>query len=229
MDRRRYDLEQMEDPALAPHALADAFVGMRRLNRASLGVHWSVAGVERVARGLASWSALDVGCGDGTVLRQLARRAETRSERFEGRGVDLLAPGVELARRLTGSGLPLTFEVEDLFKLDANEARWDVVHTSLVLHHMDDAEAAGAARQMVRLARVGVVINDLHRAPLSWAGAAAGARLVTRSPIVHADAPHSVLRAFRRAEIEAIGAASGAAKVELHWRFPYRWVMTLWR
>ena len=48
---------------------------------------------------------------------------------------------------------------------------FDVVHASLVVHHLEPADASALLREMARVARLGVVVNDLVRGRLAWLGA----------------------------------------------------------
>ena len=41
----------------------------------------------------------------------------------------------------------------------------------MVVHHLEPADAVALLREMARVARLGVVVNDLVRGRLYWAGA----------------------------------------------------------
>ena len=66
------------------------------------------------------------------------------------------------------------------------------------------------------------VINDLERGRLNLCLVAIGARLVTRSPIVHTDASRSVRAAFTVNEMRAIALRAGLANAVVERRFPCR-------
>ena len=230
LSRRDGELEVMERADLPREDLDEALVELRRMNRLFGGVRMSAHAVgEEMSRAQSSqgpFTMLDVGCGDGEIGRQVARLAASRGHAFSSLGVDLTEASIDLARRLTPPGWPLRFERVDLFDMDESQ-RFDVVHTSLVMHHLSEREGALALKKMLRLARRCVIINDLHRSSIAWLGAWLGSRLVTRSHVVHADAPHSVRRAFVREELEALAERSGASRHALRWEFPFRWLMRL--
>jgi hypothetical protein len=77
---------------------------------------------------------------------------------------------------------------------------------------------------MERTARVGWLINDLHRHWLAWAGFRLLAFVLRWHPIVAHDGALSVRRAFTRAELEALLAAAGV-QAEIRWHFPFRWTV----
>jgi ubiquinone/menaquinone biosynthesis C-methylase UbiE len=97
---------------------------------------------------------------------------------------------------------------------------FDVGHASLVLHHLERAEAVAFLAELGRVSRLGVVINDLARGRLTLLGARVLLPLLTRNAWTRHDGVLSVRRAWTRREAEAlvrdaglrrIGAASGLA------------------
>jgi 2-polyprenyl-3-methyl-5-hydroxy-6-metoxy-1,4-benzoquinol methylase len=96
---------------------------------------------------------LDVGCGPGTITVDLAGRVAP------GRvvGLDASADPLDEARSLAGrAGVAVTFEVGDVYALDAADNSFDVVHAHQVLQHLTDPVAA--LREMARVCRPGGVI-----------------------------------------------------------------------
>jgi hypothetical protein len=66
---------------------------------------------------------------------------------------------------------------------------------------------------MSRVARVGIVVNDLARGRLAWLGAAAIATLLTSNRYTRHDAPLSVRRAYTLAEVGGLLADAGVRPV----------------
>ena len=91
------------------------------------------------------------------------------------------ADGLELA---IGDGLALSYP----------DRSFDIVHSSLVLHHLGSAAAVALMREMSRIARLGVVVNDLDRSRLGWIGAWLLGHLLTANRYTRNDAPLSVRR-----------------------------------
>jgi SAM-dependent methyltransferase len=86
----------------------------------------------------------------------------------------------------------------DVARLPFPPNAFDVAVASLFLHHLDDLRALGALKAMDDLAREAMIWSDLHRDPLSLAGA----RLMTlgAAPIIRHDAVVSVRAGFTRRE-----------------------------
>jgi 2-polyprenyl-3-methyl-5-hydroxy-6-metoxy-1,4-benzoquinol methylase len=104
---------------------------------------------------------------------------------------------------------------------------FDVVHCALVLHHFsDDSDAARALAQMSKLARKGVVVNDLHRNLFAYSAIWILTRVFSRSRILQNDAPLSVARAFTRQELLQLAGTAGLSGVRIKWQWAFRWMMT---
>lgn len=93
-------------------------------------------------------SLLDVGCGPGTLTIDLARHV------LPGRvvGVDAASGVLEGARaRAAEAGVDVEFVVGDVYRLDAPDDSFDVVHAHQVLQHL--TRPIDALREFRRVAR----------------------------------------------------------------------------
>ena len=66
---------------------------------------------------------------------------------------------------------------------------------------------------MARVARLGIVVNDLDRGRVHWLGAWLIAHLITGNRYTRHDAPLSVRRAYRRREMRELLAEAGLRPV----------------
>ena len=106
--------------------------------------------------------------------------------------------------------------------LDLEDGSVDVATCSLVLHHLEPAEAAQALRELGRVARVGVVVNDLVRTRLGLLGAHTVIRVLTRNAITRHDAVMSVRRAYTRRELLGLVQEAGLRPVHVRGWLGYR-------
>ena len=67
---------------------------------------------------------------------------------------------------------------------------------------------------MARVARLGVVVNDLERSRLGWIGAWLMAHLLTGNRYTRHDAPLSVRRSYRAVEMAALLRDAGTIPVK---------------
>jgi ubiquinone/menaquinone biosynthesis C-methylase UbiE len=106
-------------------------------------------------------------------------------------------PGIESV-----AGLELV--VADGRSIPYPDGAFDVAHSSLVIHHLDPGDAVTFLREMARVSRRGVVLNDLVRGRLYLLGAWLLSHLVSGNRLSRNDAPLSVRRAYSRDELRSL-------------------------
>lgn len=163
---------------------------------------------------------LDVGFGQGDMLRAIAGLAARRGRAVELVGVDLNPRSETAAREATDPGLPIRWITGDYHDL-ASE-RWDMIVSSLVAHHMSDDERHSFLRFMESEARHGWLVNDLHRQRLPFTGYPVLASLLLVDPIVRRDGQLSIARSFRVDEWQAMLAEVGICDATIRRWFPWR-------
>jgi SAM-dependent methyltransferase len=219
-ERVRRD-EQMDDPALDPGVYDAVLRDLSRVNAWTFAARPTLAFLERAARGMESFRLLDVGFGHGDMLRRIARWARRRGLEADLVGVDLNPRSEIAARAATPADLPIAFVTGDYRDVPG---RFDFVVSSLVAHHMSDAELDAFIRFMEAGAERAWLINDLHRHRLAYHGFPVLARLIGAHRIVREDGRLSIARSFRphewRTILAAAGVPEGAARIVRH--FPLR-------
>lgn len=169
---------------------------------------------------------LDVGTGAADIPVALLERARRNGLQLEVLATDV-RPEILLSakRRTTGIG-GLTIGSNDRDVLSQADRSFDVVHCSLVLHHLEPAEAISLLAEMGRVAARAVIVNDLDRARRWWWAARLLTQVITRNRYTRHDAPLSVRRAYRPAEIRRLAAAANLLPVaELRSRIAYRYAL----
>jgi len=115
------------------------------------------------------------------------------------------------------------------FSLPFRDNSFDIVTSGHFFHHFSLEENRVVIAEALRVARVGVAINDTrrHLAPLLFCKLLA---LTSRfGPITKLDAPASVLQAYTLDEIREFSASLNARRVEVVRRFPFRFGLLLWK
>ena len=213
--------EQMDDPRLDP-AIYDAVLrDLSRVNRWTLAARPTLAFLARAVGKARSFSLLDVGFGQGDMLRTIAFWARRRDLAVQLVGVDLNPRSEIAARAATPPQLGIEFRSGDYRN---SSDPFDFVVSSLVAHHMSAVELRDFIRFMEANATRGWMINDLHRHRLAHLGYPVLARLIGAHRIVREDGTLSIARSFRPAEWRSIladaGVPEGAARIVR--RFPFR-------
>jgi SAM-dependent methyltransferase len=208
----------MDDPALSPEEYQAVLADLGRVNRWTFATRPTLGFLARATRGSKAFSLLDVGFGDGGMLRAVA--AWAKKQRIEARlvGVDLNPKSEAAARAATPAGLAIEWRTGDYADLGA----FDFVVSSLVAHHMTAAQLAAFLRWMEQHAARGWLVNDLHRHRFAYAGYPLLARLLGVHRIVREDGRLSIARAYRPAEWRTILAEAGITEARIVRRFPFR-------
>ena len=223
---RSNELEQMEAPGIAEQTLVDVLGDLARTNTITLARPATLAWLSRATRSMprgTSFPLLDVGSGQGDMLRAIWRWAKRRGLEPRLTGVDLSPWSATAAEAATDPAWGIRYVTGDVFTYAPAE-RIDFVVSSLVAHHMPDDVLVKFIDWMEATARVGWFVSDLHRHWIAYYGFWLISRAALMHPMVRQDGLVSVTRAFTRADWEHLLALSGAPRdqIEVAWRFPFR-------
>lgn len=221
MRARAFQAELLDAPHHDPEELAHSLGQVAQVNR------W-LGGNRALKRHLAPWlralpdaSVLDVGTGNGATLRDVLAWSRRRGVTWSGVGVDLGRQTTALASE-AGSVVVLG----DALTLPFADDAFDVALCTLTLHHFRDDDAVALVREMARVSRSVVLVNDLERTRLNHLGARALAATVWRSNrLTRHDGPLSVRRSFTAAELAEVGRRAGLAGARVRRHFPWRIVL----
>jgi len=196
--------------------LLDEEVTDQRLLRANLrdmaqANRWLGAN-RAVVRQVAAWleemppeqtpRVLDVATGGADLPYMLQRWGERHGRTLTVLGCDLSRNVLEIAA-LETRHTPVLLVQGDALRLPFADNGVDIVTCTQALHHFSRDAAVRLLRELTRVARIGVIVNDLRRSYLAYWGA----RLLAYgpvSPLSRHDGPLSVLRAYTPAEVSAL-------------------------
>ncbi|MEO6152379.1 MAG: methyltransferase domain-containing protein [Croceibacterium sp.] len=216
---RRIADELMDDPALDPGTYRAVLADLARVNTVTLARRPTLAFVRRAVGRRKAFRLLDVGFGDGDMLRAIARWAQRRGIAPELTGIDLNPRSKFAAEREPGA-LPIRYLTGDFADLAGQE--WDCVISSLVAHHMSEPELVTFLRFMEAEGGAGWFVNDLDRHPLAYAAWPLLARAAGWHRIVRLDGHTSIARSFRTAEWHALLGRAGISAARVTRQFPFR-------
>jgi len=222
---RRADAEELMDAEnLDPQTYAEVVHELARVNTLTLARRPTLGFLGRVAkdRALASGPLriLDVGFGDGDMLRAVAQWASHAGVRVALTGIDLNSRSLAAARQATPPGMGIDWRIGDYADLAGQQ--WDVIISSLVAHHMSCAQLVAFLRFMDTEAQAGWLINDLHRHGFAYFGFPALARTMRWHPIVRHDGQLSIARSYRPREWLPILAEAEITNARVYRAFPFR-------
>ncbi len=218
--RRASEDELMDAADLDAGTYAALIADLARVNTITLARPPTLAWLGQATQGMDSFSLVDVGFGHGDMLRAIAHWALRHGKAATLTGVDLNPRSAPVAAAATDPGLRIRYLTGDATALGLAP---DLIVSSLVAHHMRDAELVGFIGWMEATARRGWFINDLHRHRLAWIGFRLLAGVLRWHPIVRHDGALSVRRAFVRSDWDGLLAAAGVADARVRWHPPFRW------
>jgi 2-polyprenyl-3-methyl-5-hydroxy-6-metoxy-1,4-benzoquinol methylase len=226
---RNLQPELMDDPALDHQEHLRALRGLARVH-AVTGTSarlWKPIQALIQRLGSKELTIMDVGCGDGVLLRQIWTRANRMGCKLRLVGCDFSPRALDLCRRAeAASKIPVELHQIDVTAEQLPEGA-DVIINSLFLHHFTEPSVVYILKQFAASARRLVLIEDLLRSQLGYALCWVGVHLLTRSSVVHTDGPLSVRAAFTLPEIRTLVEQAGMTNplVYRHWpeRFMIEW------
>lgn len=220
LEKRATEDELMDDPALDAGTYTRVLHDLARVNTITMARRPTLAFLARAIGAQKRFNLLDVGFGDGDMLRAIAKWAKRRGIEARLVGVDLNPRSVAAARDGTPAELAIEYRAGDYADL-AGEG-WDCVISSLVAHHMSRAQLIAFLRFMEREAQAGWLVNDLHRHGFAYTGWPLLAGVMRWHPIVRHDGHLSIARSYRPGEWPPLLAEAGIERARVYRAFPFR-------
>jgi len=218
--------ELMDEPAQDRGELARSLADLRGVNRWLGGTRVVLHHLEELfeRHPQPSYRIVDLATGSGDIPLQVARWARERDVQVEIVATDNHATTLELARQHTLDEPAVRVAEADALALPWPDDSFDVALLSTALHHFDDErDCLRVLREMHRVARIGLIVNDLARSRAALLGARLLAATVWRThPVTRHDGPLSIRRAFTPSELRALAARAGFRNAVVRAHVPFR-------
>lgn len=216
LSTRAMEEEQMDAADLDPATYARILADLAQVNRLTLSHRPTLAYVKRMTAGRDRFTLLDVGFGDGDLLRAIHAWAGRAGKQAVLTGVDL-NPNSAAVAAAASPGMAIDWITGDYAAL----GRFDLIVSGLVAHHMSEAQQIAFLRHMAAHATIGWHVNDLHRHRLAYLGYPLLARIMGWHRIVREDGTLSIARGYRPAEWRALLDRAGV-DATVSRAFPFR-------
>jgi 2-polyprenyl-3-methyl-5-hydroxy-6-metoxy-1,4-benzoquinol methylase len=221
LDTRSRQAEQMDSADLDAATYAIVLRDLAAVNRVTMSGRPTLSFLDRAVGAAKRLKVLDVGYGQGDMLRRIARWAKKRGIAAELVGIDLNANSAPTARAATPPDMRIDYRTGDY--ADLAGGGFDIVLSSFVTHHMSEPELLAFLAFMEAESVRGWLVNDLHRHRFAYAGYPVLARLMGWHRIVRQDGQLSIARSFRPADWHELLARAGLDGVaQVLRRFPFR-------
>ena len=168
---------------------------------------------------------IDLGCGSGDMLRKVASFGKKGGYTFRLIGIDANKDAMVYARQLSKNYPEISFTDCDIFSDEFESLQYDVVLTTLFLHHFKEDQIINILSAAKKKSKLGIVINDLHRNLMAYYLFKLVCLTIKNKMIIE-DGLTSILRGFKRKELENFSKKLQVApQIKWKWAFRYQWII----
>ena len=202
---------------------SDLFQNLRELdmiNRLLGGHSATLIGLKQIMTDKSkTYHIIDFACGGGDTLKAVADWAKKENYSVKLMGFDLLSSAIEFAKT-ESEDYDIEWRVGDFNTIKLPEC--DIAICALVCHHFYDYQLDLFLKKMKQSAKIGALINDLHRNCLAYYGISILTRLFSKSYLVKNDARLSVLKGFTKQEWQVILKNLNLKTYSVKWIWAFR-------
>ena len=227
---RSQQLEIMDDLDFQGKEMKNVLGDLKKINKWLGGNTITLKGIEKLLSGFNkndTITVLDIGCGDGEMLRKCAEYAKKNNLKFEGFGIDFNENILEYAENQSRNFPNLKFQKVDVFLEEELIPNCDIAICTLFLHHFNNKKIETLLKVLLRKVNKGIVINDLQRSKSAFELFKLISKLFLKTKTAKHDGLVSIARGFKKNELENISQKIPNQQSEIHWRwaFRYQWVV----
>ena len=220
--------ELMDDFSMKGELLRDTLDKLGSINKWLGGNRITINGIKQLLANKPKEkpvSIIDLGCGHGDILRLVADFGRKKGYNFKLIGVDANQDAVDYAKDLSINYPEISFRNEDIFSEKFQDLNFDIALTTLFLHHFKEDEIVGLLSKLTNKATIGMVVNDLQRSEIAY-GLFKLLGIVISNDMIKQDGLTSILRAFKRKELEQISNKLNLkSQIRWQWAFRYQWLI----
>jgi len=226
---RSNQLEIMDDFQLRGDEMRALLTDLKRVNQWLGGNSITINGLKKLLKNHSNRKSiviLDVGCGDGAILRECAKWAIKKNIDVKLIGIDanpyILQEAINRSEEIKNT----TFKVFDVFSRNEELPEYDIALCTLFLHHFKEAQIVELLQLFSRKAKLGVVINDLERNRWAFWLFKLFSSVFLKTTLAKHDGLISVARGFKRKELLLLSEKiSGSHFIKQKWVFRYQWII----
>lgn len=219
----------MDDFELQGPELKRTLRDLQRINYLLGGNSISLDGVKQLlkdAPGKREIKILDIGCGNGDILRRIALWGNKYEYSLQLIGIDANEHTIKIAREESQDFPEINFMNLDVFSNEFKSLKCDIILCTLTLHHFKDAEITQLLNSFYHQVSLGIVINDLHRTKTAYVLFKLFCAGFVQNKIAREDGLTSILRGFKKKDVlEFSRDLPGKHQIKWKWAFRYQWII----
>ena len=225
---RSSEMEIMDDFTIEGALFRDTLDKLEIINRFLGGNSVTINGLKNLLKNQSknkTITIVDLGCGNGDILRDVAKFGRKNNYSFNLIGIDANLAAIEYAKELSKEYSELSFKTIDILSEDFKKQSYDVVLCTLFLHHFKNEELISFLKTTTNKATIGVVVNDLHRHKLAYYLFKLIGFFI-KNKMIREDGLTSILRAFKKKDLENISKQIKVYfSIQWKWAFRYLWIL----
>ncbi len=225
---RTNQVELMDDLTMSGDLLRKTLDQIAKINRWLGGNSITLNGLKKLLKNKSKNEPIiiiDLGCGNGDMLREVANYGKKEGYNFKLIGIDGNEYTVNYAKKLSQNYDEISYLQQDVFSNEFKNISYDIVLSTLFLHHFAENEIVGLLSLVLKKASLGVIVNDLHRHPMAYYLFKLVC-LTIQNPMVKEDGLISILRGFKRSDLEQISEKlKYNSDIQWKWAFRYQWIL----
>ncbi|WP_026704955.1 methyltransferase domain-containing protein [Flavobacterium soli] len=223
--------EIMDDFSLEGEELRDALDKIAKINQLLGGNSLTLDGVKQLLKKIPTneeITIVDIGCGNGDMLRNLADFANENGYNFNLIGIDANSFTINYAEKLSIDYSNIAFRCENIFDAAFEKLEYDIVVCTLTLHHFNDSEIIDLLNIINIKAKIGIVINDLHRSSIAYKLFKILCSAFKLNKMSEQDGLVSILRGFKKEDLVLFSKKLNLKKYTIQWKwaFRYQWIIS---
>jgi 2-polyprenyl-3-methyl-5-hydroxy-6-metoxy-1,4-benzoquinol methylase len=227
---RSIAVESMDDFALEGQVLRDALNKLAQINRYLGGNSITLQGIKTLLKNTSlerDISIIDMGCGNGDLLRIVAEFGSKNNLNLKLTGIDANEYTLDYARSLSKDYPHIDYLKMNIIDDQFLSMNADIFLCTLTLHHFDDKEILKILSRLERNANIGIVVNDLQRSALAYRLFQMVCFVFRMDAMSREDGLLSILRGFKRKELITFSKQLDLkASVKWKWAFRYQWIIS---
>ena len=226
LSKRSEQPELMDDFQDGLQSLRLVFDDINRVNAILGGSNITINAVSNLIKKKpqVSYTIVDMGCGDGQMLREVAQFCRKRNIRARLIGIDLNEEGLQLAKEASMAYSEIEYQHKDILLLQVDDLNCDIIINTLCMHHFVDKDLLKFLQKFNQLASIGVVINDLHRSRWAYYLFKLFSIIFIKTNTAKIDGLRSISKAFVKTELIQYSKSLPTVKHDIRWKWAFRYV-----
>jgi len=226
---RNTDPELMDDPSLDLAHIQKVLRDIHKANKWLGGTRITIGAIRKliVAGEKNTYTIVDVGCGDGSMLREVAAFCRKNQVKAQFIGIDINQNSLSIARNASAAFPEIRFLQKDVLLLRPDALECDILLCTLTMHHFSDEQIRLFLAHFAALSKTGVIINDLDRNKIAYVLFMLFSRLFMKTHIARYDGLISIKSGFTRKELLTFSGSlpNMSHTITWRWAFRYLWIM----